>query len=389
MAAGESAGTQAQSARAAAERLANKSRYAAKKADDYEKGAVGEAMVATALEPLVASGWRVLHDRVAPDGGNIDHIAIGPPGVAVLDAKNWAAAVTITPDRRLVASKYDHTKDLTRLAALAHHVRDLAARDGVNVSVRGYLVLTGELDRDRESASVGDLRILGVDRLVGRLSKVKGDLAGDLVDAIAHTLDTAFPPAGNGAAAARLRTLPPPPTTAIVDWGPPSPLFERAHRFYYLSPWRKAGHHRLYLKDRAGTSLGWTDVNTGATTIDCTGDEAKFATTLLAAADPTGMKLAPGDLPKVATRLWGGRLLSKIARSHTSVLVGQEWRAFGKQRLYCTLIDPSVSTFHLGHVDLKTGERHPATEGDLAEYRGPADRYISYLQHQFPHRAKP
>ena len=69
------------------------------------------------------------------------------------------------------------------------------------------------------------------------------------------------------------------------------------------------------------------------------------------------MKLAPGDLPKVATRLWGGRLLSKIARSHTSVLVGQEWRAFGKQRLYCTLIDPSVSTFHL-----------------------------SYLQHHFPQR---
>ena len=44
----------------------------------------------------------------------------------------------------------------------------------------------------------------------------------------------------------------------------------------------------------------------------------------------------------MATRLWGGRLLSKIARSHTSFLVGQEWRAFGKQRLYCTLIDPSA-----------------------------------------------
>lgn len=381
MTAGESAEAEARRARGASSRLERKARYASKVADDYEKGAAGEAMVAAALGPLSTSGWRVLHDRRAPDGGNIDHLVIGPPGVAILDAKNWAAAVTVTPDRRLVASKYDRTSDLERLEALARTVREITARDGVKVAVRGYLVLTGELDRDRTSQDLGDLRILGVTQLERRLSKGRGDLPAELVDAIAETLSATFPPA---IAPNATTSVPIAESVEPMLGTEPSALFERAHHFYYLRPWRKAGHHRLYLRDREGTSLGWTDVNTGATTIDCDGDQSKFAAALLAAADPTGIKLAPGDLPKVATRLWGGRLLSRIARFHTSVLIGQEWKAFGKHRLYGTLIDPSVTTFTLGHVDLKTAELHPATTGDLAEDRGPAERYLGYLLHHFP-----
>jgi hypothetical protein len=391
VAAGGSAEAEAQRARAASAALERKARYAAKVASDYEKGAAGERVVADVLEGLTSSGWRILHDLRAPDGGNIDHIAIGPPGVAVIDAKNWSGTITITADRRLVISRYDKTPDLHRLGEVAEHVRGLVARDGLDVAVRGYLVLTGADDRSRPSEDLGDWRILGVDRLARRLSNGRQDLAPDLVDDIADALASGLPPGGSplvGRAGSSLPPPPPPPPPPPEGGAheAPSSLFERAHRFYYLRSWRKAGHHRLYLSARDGTSLGWTDVNTGATTIECTGDERKFAEALLAAADPTGVKLAPGDLPKVATRLWGGRLLSRVARWHTSVLVGQEWRAFGKHRLYGTLIDPAVTTFNLGYVDLKTQEIHPAIEGNLAEDRGPAVRYLGFLLHHLPER---
>ncbi|MCU1498538.1 MAG: hypothetical protein JWM47_2491 [Acidimicrobiales bacterium] len=385
MTAGESAANEAERARRAAAVLERKARYAAKVADDYGKGAAGEVMVAEALELLSASGWRTLHDLRAPDGGNIDHLAIGPPGIAVIDAKNWGPGTTVTLDRRLVVSKHDRTEDLNRLDALSELVRSTVARDGLKVAVRGYLVLTGEADRDRTPEHIGDLRILGVDRLGQRLSSGRGDLSPELIEALADALQRTFPPAS--------APVPPPQRQSVAapdrsDDGDsePSGLFERAHRFYYLRPWKKGGHHRLYLRDRDGTSLGWTDVNTGATSVECGGAERKFAEALLAAADPTGIKLSPGDLPKVATRLWGGRLLSKVARFHTSVLVGQEWRAFGKHRLYGTLIDPSVTTFALGHIDLKTGERHPSMEGRLSEDRSEPDRYLRYLLHHFPDR---
>lgn len=384
MTAGESAAKEGERARRAAAALERKSRYAAKVADDYEKGSAGEVMVAEALELLSASGWRILHDLRAPDGGNIDHLAIGPPGIAVLDAKNWGPGTTVTPDRRLVASKHDRTEDLDRLNALCELVRSTAARDGLKVAVRGYLVLTGEADRDRTSQDIGDLRILGVNRLRQRLSTGRGDLTPELIAALAEALQRAFPPA-SAPVVARQRDSVADPDPSAAD-SEPSGLFERAHRFYYLRPWKKGGHHRLYLRARDGTSLGWTDVNTGATIVDCGGAERKFAEALLAAADPTGIKLSPGDLPKVATRLWGGRLLSKIARFNTSVLVGQEWRAFGKHRLYGTLIDPAVTTFALGHIDLKTGERHPSMEGRLSEDRSEPDRYLRYLLHHFPDR---
>jgi hypothetical protein len=333
--------------------------------------------VAEALSLLAPQGWRILHDLVDPEGGNIDHLAIGPPGIAVVDAKNWSAAVTITPDRRLVTSKDDRSKELRRLEQRVELVRRLVAEDGMHVAVRGYVVLCGEHDRARPSEDLGDLRILGVDAVTQRLAGAKGDLDAADIDAIASTLADRLSGAGASTAAGSVEREAP-------EIEPPSPLFDRSHRVYYLRPWKKGGHNRLYLRDPSGTNMGWTDVNSGAMQIECTGDDAKFAEALLAAADPTGVKLAPGDLPKLATRLWGGRLLSRIARLHMAVLVGQEWRRYDKHRLYGTLIDPEVSTFNLGYVDLKARTVHPSVDGPVGKDRAPAQRYLEILLLRYP-----
>lgn len=63
-------------------------------------GAEGERATERELRVLERDGWLVLHDLPRnPDnlevGSNIDHVVIGPPGVFLLDSKNWGGHVTV------------------------------------------------------------------------------------------------------------------------------------------------------------------------------------------------------------------------------------------------------------------------------------------------------
>ncbi len=62
----------------------------------WEQGAAGEVEVARALAAL-PTGWVVLHDLTWPGRAraNIDHVAIGPGGVFVVDAKNWTGSIEV------------------------------------------------------------------------------------------------------------------------------------------------------------------------------------------------------------------------------------------------------------------------------------------------------
>lgn len=55
----------------------------------WERGAIGEELLAERLKDLPA-GMRVLHDRRVPGSrANIDHIVVSPAGVWVIDAKRY------------------------------------------------------------------------------------------------------------------------------------------------------------------------------------------------------------------------------------------------------------------------------------------------------------
>lgn len=88
MSAGESAAERAQRQREKAERLL-------RSADLWERGATGESVTAAALSGL-GDDWHVLHDVAWPGRrfANIDHVVIGPPGVYVVDSKNWSGEIT-------------------------------------------------------------------------------------------------------------------------------------------------------------------------------------------------------------------------------------------------------------------------------------------------------
>lgn len=88
--AGESAREMARRQRERAERLA-------RSAEAWERGADGEAATARALDALPSSEWTVFHDVRWPgrQRANIDHVAVGPGGVFVIDAKNWSGSVRV------------------------------------------------------------------------------------------------------------------------------------------------------------------------------------------------------------------------------------------------------------------------------------------------------
>lgn len=50
-------------------------------------GATGETVTGNLLEPLELHGWHILHAAPCPSGGDIDHLAIGPGGLFVINTK--------------------------------------------------------------------------------------------------------------------------------------------------------------------------------------------------------------------------------------------------------------------------------------------------------------
>lgn len=66
----------------------------------YDKGAEGERATAAALAALPADSWTVFHDLRWPGRrfANVDHVVVGPPGVFVIDSKNWSGRIDVQYD---------------------------------------------------------------------------------------------------------------------------------------------------------------------------------------------------------------------------------------------------------------------------------------------------
>lgn len=114
----------------------------------WAKGAKGERIVARRLEKLLA-GHSVLlrHDRrISGSRANIDHVAIGPGGVTVVEAKHLEGAVRRQTRGGLLRPRSEHLlvggRDRTSLIDGMHHqlaiVRGIA---GDAVGVQGMLCL--------------------------------------------------------------------------------------------------------------------------------------------------------------------------------------------------------------------------------------------------------
>jgi hypothetical protein len=75
----------------------------------WRQGAEGEQATARALRGLANRGWTVVHD-VDPGRGNIDHIAIGPPGIFLVDSKDLHGTVSVERGRLSVRHRSRHAE---------------------------------------------------------------------------------------------------------------------------------------------------------------------------------------------------------------------------------------------------------------------------------------
>lgn len=64
--------------------------------ENWQFGAWGEQETAKVLSKLEGEGWLILHDLSA-GRGNVDHIAVGPGGVYLLDSKRLGGSVSVSP----------------------------------------------------------------------------------------------------------------------------------------------------------------------------------------------------------------------------------------------------------------------------------------------------
>lgn len=69
----------------------------ARAAEMYERGAVGEEQTAEVLKGLPVEEWTAFHDLRWPGRryANVDHVVVGPPGVFVIDSKNWSGRIEV------------------------------------------------------------------------------------------------------------------------------------------------------------------------------------------------------------------------------------------------------------------------------------------------------
>lgn len=72
----------------------------------WQTGAAGEVRTGLLLDPLIAEGYRILHDRKIPGSrANIDHIVVGPPGIFVVETKSYKGSLQIRGSEVFVAGR--------------------------------------------------------------------------------------------------------------------------------------------------------------------------------------------------------------------------------------------------------------------------------------------
>ncbi len=164
-------------------------------------GYLGERSVAERLDPLVRAGYRVFHDIPAEGRQrdfNIDHVVVGPTGVAVVETKAYRKRRgipgrkehEITFDGKRLEFPWGNSEEEIRQAIAAGEWLHewLKQRLGQDIVVKSILTFPGWYVKESPSK---DLRVVNAkilpDVIRGRDIRVLSD---DQIDLIARQLDS-------------------------------------------------------------------------------------------------------------------------------------------------------------------------------------------------------
>ena len=168
----------------------------------FRRGEQGEVAVAAYLEHRTRKAATILlHDRRMPGGhGNIDHLAVAPAGVFVIDAKRYRGKVGAV-DRgfqgeRLFVNGRDRTKIVDGLDRQVKVVREALGDMGQGeVAVQGVLCFIKRNFVLGEGKQTVRGHLLLRPRSLSRRLRAQGPLAPAAVEALARALAAVLPPA--------------------------------------------------------------------------------------------------------------------------------------------------------------------------------------------------
>lgn len=348
-----------------------------------EKAAAGERQLAELTELLRPLGWRLLHDRALPGGGKIDSLAVGPSGVAVLEAREWTGEVTVQGGRLLQEGR-PRPGVLEAMTRQRRAVAAALAEAALEAPVRGLVALTAAAHRQLPLVPLGPCQVGGVEAVVSFLAgRSEGQLAGQRLGILERYLAERFPAVGEGAAPAVAASL-----ARIEQERSLFGVGENAFmRLWYLRSCQRGGRRCLFLKMGNGEDLGWKDGRTGAVRLTCEGLDAPLVQAVLDWATPVGARCPAGELSGLPAELLGSRLVGRSSRVYVSLLLGQEWKKGATHRLYGRLIDRAEGHFDLGYVDLQRGELRPSLDGKLTKRLRAAGDYLQVLADGYPARS--
>jgi hypothetical protein len=165
----------------------------------FHRGDLGEKAVAESLERRTAGAPTILlHNRRMPGGrGDIDHVAVTPTGVYVIDAKDLRGKVRIArplfgADKLLVSGR-NRTKLIDGLDRQVAVVRAVSDGNGhPDVPVRGVLCFT-----KADLPLLGTLKMRGhfllYRKALAKRLNADGPLGAAAVDELARTIAGALP----------------------------------------------------------------------------------------------------------------------------------------------------------------------------------------------------
>jgi Nuclease-related domain len=165
----------------------------------WAQGADGEELVAEALAKKCRPEVVVLHDRrVLGSGANIDHIAVAPSGVWVIDAKRYTGKITVEQPlfglAKLKIAGRDRTKLVAGLAKQVTLVEPVVRARVPDAPVHGaFCFVRGDLPL-LQTARINGFPLLHRRSLPKQLN-ANGPLTVDGIGLLAESLARTFRPA--------------------------------------------------------------------------------------------------------------------------------------------------------------------------------------------------
>lgn len=176
--AGSSAGDEAERSAREAKKARTRAANLDRRAEMFARGKAGEVAVARALDALASEGYLRLDDRPWPGRkyANIDHVLLGPPGLFIIDAKNWTGKVEIR-NGVLQQNGYNRMKNLEAVRQAALTI--MAMLPFASPRAEAVVVLAGE--SVGPLTTLGTVTIAGIDDVVEWIRTQPRLLAPDLV----------------------------------------------------------------------------------------------------------------------------------------------------------------------------------------------------------------